>query len=408
MNTDQKTTSIKIHKLVSDYEPKNFKKLIRGMTFPEPVGIKNKKIGILVGSRGINNIDKIILRLIEDLKKRGGIPCIIPAMGSHGSGTPKGQISLLEKLGISTRNMGVKVISSGRVTEIGRVFGTSPVFINEAAGRMDMLIGINRIKPHTRFSGKYESGILKLLSAGLGGFRGADHFHRALDEYGFEDTIIRTAGLILDKINFLYFIGIIEDRRGATSDIHIISPSKIIEKEKQLLNIAKKNMPSIPFADIDLLIVNEMGKNISGAGMDPCVIGGKAGRKRIAKRIYVRRLSAATEGNAFGMGAADFISSKFFRSIDFDKTYKNAFSSINLDNVKVPIWFKSDLKAVQFAAESLRKPLDDDFRIVWIDNTINLKEMYISSNLSENNLGNYKLANELKLSFTGQGNMKIE
>lgn len=400
--------SIKIYKLVLDYRPKDFNELINGLSFPESVNIHNKKVGILVGSRGISNLDRVVSKVIKELKNRGGKPYIIPAMGSHGGGTRKGQLSLLEKLEISSKRLGVKIISSNSYLEIGKIFKNNPVVINAIVKKMDLFVGVNRIKPHSRFNGTYESGILKLLSTGLGFVEGAKCFHKNVEQYGFEETLLQTSDAILKRLKFLYFICIIEDRLGATLDIKVISPSMIYEQEKSLLKIAKKNMPFIPFLDIDLLIINKMGKNISGGGIDPCVIGGKKGNKRIAKRIYVRALSAGSDGNAFGMGLADFISHSFYRSIDFDKTYKNSLSSMNLNSVKAPICLNSDLKALQFAAESLGKSFDDNLKIVWIENTTDLKQIYITSNLLSCDLERYRPIANLKLLFDKRGNLKIE
>ena len=398
---------IKFCELRLDYESKDLDKIINKLKFPRFDEIKNKRIGILVGSRGIKNLNKIVLKIIEEIKDLGGIPYIIPAMGSHGGGTVKGQISILKKYGISSDTMKTEVVLSKNYLKLGEIFEDRPVLVNAVAGNMDFLIGINRIKPHPRFSGNYESGLLKLLAVGLGFFEGAKNFHRTANQYGFENILIKTSNLILKNFNFLYFVGIVEDRLSSTLKIQLIDPDNIYKEEEKMLVIARENMPYIPLHGADLLIINEMGKNYSGGGIDTCIVGGRKGKERFAKRTYVRKLSAESNSNAIGIGLVDFISDSFFNSIDFNKTYKNALSSMQLNSVKIPIHFSSDKEVLEYAAESIGKLFDENFKIVFIDNTSNLSRILVTPNMMDQDLERYKLKHIIKIMFDNEGNLMI-
>lgn len=396
---------IEFYEFQSTYKPRLFEEIMDDAQFPILPEIENKKVGVLVGSRGINNIDTIVKATIEDLQNQGATPYIVPAMGSHGGATVDGQISLLAEYGITPERMNTEIISSSEVTTLGEIFEKSPVVVNDVVNELDYLVGINRIKPHPRFNGDYESGILKLLSVGLGSFEGAKNFHRTIENHGFEETLTQTSHRILESLRFLYFMGIVEDKIGQTLKIEYIPPNEIYSREKELLNLARENMPSIPLSDIDLLIVNEMGKNYSGGGIDTCVVGGRKGKKRIAKRIYVRSLSEESEGNAVGMGLADFISGDFYHSIDFHKTYKNALSSMALESVKVPVWLDSDREVIAYAAESIGKSINDDIRIAWIDNTSDLRKIYVTPNLAKDGIVGYTCVDKRLVGFDKNGAM---
>ena len=328
-------------------------------------------------------------------------------MGSHGGGTVEGQISLLKKYGLSSELIGAEIISSEDYINLGQIFGKEPVVVNSAAASMDFLVGVNKIKPHPIFSGKIESGLLKLISVGIGSFEGSKNFHRLAEKYGFENTLMETSKVVLSKFKFLCLIGIIEDRVGSTFHIEVIEPCKVYSREIELLELAKKNMPSLPLYDIDLLVINEMGKNYSGGGVDTCVVGGGKGKRRIAKRIYVRSLSPESDGNAIGMGLLDFVSRSFYESIDFNKTYKNALSSMAIESAKVPLWFNSDKECIDFAVESIGKKKYEELTMALIENTSNLTKIYITPNIVNQITSDYLVTGKAKLIFDEKGDMLI-
>lgn len=390
-----------------EHESREFNRILGDLKLPHRDKFRGKKIGILVGSRGICNLRRIISKLAEEIKSNEAECYIIPAMGSHGGGTIEGQIKLLENFGLSRELNEAKIISSEEYIDLGRIFGREPVVVSSAVADMDYLVGINKIRPHPIFNGKIESGLLKLISVGLGSLEGSKNFHRLAGKYGFENTLMETSKIVLSKLKFLCLIGIIEDRVGSTFHIEAIKPSKVYSREEELLEMAKKNMPSLPFYDIDLLVVNQMGKNYSGSGVDICVVGGGKGKKRIAKRIYVRSLSPESDGNAIGMGLLDFVSRSFFESIDFKKTYINALSSLAIEDAKVPLWFDSDKECIDFAVESIGKKKYEELTIAFIENTSNLRKVYVTPSIANQITSDYHVTGIAKLIFDEKGEMSI-
>jgi hypothetical protein len=388
-----------------DYKSADFNSLVQDIRYPDCLDIKNKKVGVLVGSRGIRNLDAIVERTVGNLRQQAAEPYVIPSMGSHGGATVGGQISLLAKYGVTPERMGAAVVLSPEVIFLGKVFQQRPVVVNAIVKDMDFLVGINKIKPHPRFSGTYESGILKLLSVGLGYCEGAENFHRTMKDFGFEETLVRTSKLVLSSFPFLFFLGVVEDRIGNTLLVECIRPDEIYEKEKKLLAFARENLPSIPVPNIDVIIIDEIGKNYSGVGIDTSVVGGLKGKAKIAARIYARNLSHESDGNAVGMGLVDFISGKFCRAIDFGKTYRNALSSMELDSVKMPLWFESDKEVLEYAATSVGKKRVNDLRMVWIRNTSDLSQICVTPNIAGHELAGYEYLDKRQVELDDKGNM---
>lgn len=399
--------SILFRKLQLRYAPSDASAILDCIPFSNTNILRDEKIGILVSSRGIQNITEIVTRVVSDVKKKGAFPVIIPAMGSHGGESVEAQKAFLITQGITPSVVGAEIYHSGSSVLLGSIADGMPVYVNGAAIQVDRLIGINRVKAHPRFMGNYESGILKLVTVGLGGFEGAKQFHRTVDKIGFEKTLIESSKIIFNELKFAYFIAVIEDRIGHTYRIDLFPQADIYKREKELLRLAKQVMPRLPFSDIDILVINEMGKNYSGGGIDTCVVGGRKGMPRTARRIYVRRLSNKSEGNAIGVGLVDAISDELYKSIDMQKTYRNARASMCLDSAKIPIRFDTDMEALEFLIESLGKSRDDDLMIAIIDNTSDLTTIYVTPNLERLCTGDYTAVADSHLMFNDKGGVVL-
>lgn len=348
----------------------------------------SSEIAIAVGSRGIRNIDRIVKATVDVIKELGGRPFIVPAMGSHGGATAEGQKKLLEGYGIREDLIGAPIKSSMEVVELPSDGLENKVFMDKIAYSADGTIIINRIKPHTDFHGDVESGLLKMCVIGLGKHKQAIEIHR-FGTYGLRCLIPPTAKRILQYGNIIFGIGIVENAYDETMMIEVVKPEDFEETDKRLLKIARENMPSLPVDKLDVLIVDEMGKDISGAGMDTNIIGRiyidgepEPGRPKIT-RIVVTDLTEKTHGNAIGIGLADFTTKKLFSKIDFDATYQNAVTSTFVLRGKIPIIAEDPRTAIEWALRTCG-PIDiEKARIIRIKNTLSLGELYVSESVLE-------------------------
>lgn len=360
------------------------------------------RIAITAGSRGIANIADIIAAIVDEVKKCGGQPFIVPAMGSHGGATPEGQVEILKNYGITPENVGAPIFSSLEVDVLGYLDDGTPIYIDRYAHNADGIIVVNRVKPHTDFKDKIESGLMKMMVIGLGKQKGAESLHSFLAE-GYHKVLPEMARLIMKKAKIICGVAIVENGYHETAIIKAIPTEKIEEEEIKLLEIAKKYLPRIPFKDIDLLIVDEIGKEISGAGMDPNVTGRffvpgeydpEAPR---VKRIIVLDLSPKTEGNAVGIGMADLTTRRVFEKIDFVKTFVNCLTAGWPEAGKVPVFLSCDRDAI---AMGLRTAGIRDFKkakIVRIKNTLELTRFWISEALLEELEKNPELKKKVKV-----------
>ncbi|MGC8971588.1 MAG: DUF2088 domain-containing protein [bacterium] len=344
------------------------------------------EIAIAVGSRGIRNIDRIVKATVEMIKALGGKPFIVPAMGSHGGATAEGQKELLEGYGIKENLIGAPIRSSMDVVELPSDGLKNKVFMDKIAYSADGTVIINRVKPHTDFHGDIESGLLKMCVIGLGKHRQAIEIHR-FGTYGLKYLIPPTAKRIIEYGNIIFGIGIVENAYDETMIVEAVKPEDFEEADKRLLNIARENMPSLPVDRLDLLIVDEMGKDISGAGMDTNIIGriyidgeSEPERPKIT-RIVVTDLTENTHGNAIGIGLADFTTKKLFSKIDFNATYQNAVTSTFVLRGKIPIIAEDSRTAIEWALRTCG-PIDiEDAKIIRIKNTLTLSELYVSQSV---------------------------
>ena len=343
-------------------------------------------IAVTAGSRGITGIDKILWAVVQECKAIGLRPFIVPAMGSHAGATAEGQTHLLEHYGITAATMGCEIRSSMDVARIAEVKGI-PVFCDRNAWEADHIAVVARVKPHTDFDNEIESGLFKMMSIGLGKREGAEHYHRAGHDHGYADVFPAVGKMVLENAHVLFGLAIVENGYGQTAKIEAILPGDFYETEKALLQQAKSWLGKLPFAAIDLLIVDEMGKNISGTGMDPNVIGRECIQKRPERpkirQLYVRDLTPESDGNALGIGMADLTSKRLVDRISRTTTNINVITTGALDLAKVPMYFDTDRQAVEIALGMIGLTAPEDARIVRIENTLHLIEMDLSEPLLE-------------------------
>lgn len=336
------------------------------------------RVAITAGSRGINHLVTMTRTAADVVKSLGGRPFIVPAMGSHGGATDEGQRTLLDDLGISEASMGCPVVSSMEVEEIGKTAGGVPVVLDRHALHADGIIVINRVKPHTAFRGEVESGLCKMLAVGLGKHKGAQQMHAA----GLGPVLVEAARLILARAPVLAGIAVLENSLDETAEVHVVPPDRFEETDRALLRRAWDVLPRIPFDPLDVLVVDEMGKNISGTGMDVNVIGigprvgGKMemGRPAVAT-IVVLGLTAETHGNANGIGLADLTTRRLVDSIDTKATYTNVLTTRLWSAGRLPVILETDRQAIETA---MGETPPDRVRLVRIKNTLHLEELEIS------------------------------
>jgi Lactate racemase N-terminal domain len=346
-------------------------------------------IAIAIGSRGISNLKEIVSIVIASVRRAGGSPYVVPAMGSHGGGTPEGQAHLLAEYGLTPESLGVRFETKMDVRCLGISENGVEVTVSEAALESDGIVIINRVKPHTDFHGAIGSGILKMMAIGLGKYRGAGICHAAASRLGHEAVIRGVARVILAKAPILCGVAIVEDGDHQTADVQVLMPQNLERREQELFVKAQSLMPRLPFDEIDLLVVDFMGKDLSGSGIDTNVIGrsvhgysaslhGKEGRKPRVHRIFVRELTPASNGNVTGIGLADFTTSRVVRQINRRATYTNALTALVPSTVKIPIYFDTDREVLNWAIASLALQEPTMPRIVRIANTLSLDNFQAS------------------------------
>jgi hypothetical protein len=347
----------------------------------------DSSIALAVGSRGILGIDRIVQTTVRWLKRIGAKPFVVPAMGSHGGATATGQLKVLFSYGIRESIIGAPIRSS---MEVVRLASDLPVklFMDARASRADGIILINRIKPHTDYHGLYESGLVKMGVIGLGKHAQALEIHR-FGVPGLRELIPQCAERIFGTGKILGGVAIVANAYEQPASVEALPAEAILSEEPRLLALARMLMPALPSDSIDLLVVDAMGKDISGAGMDTNIIGRinvrgeeEPDRPRI-KAIFVRDLTANSHGNALGVGLADVISRRLYDKIDFEATLENAYTSSFLSRAKVPIVADSDERAIDIALRSCGAVAAGQERIMRIRDTLHLEEIYVSEKLLE-------------------------
>lgn len=340
------------------------------------------RVCVAAGSRGIDRIGEVVGALVARLQDAGAEVFIVPAMGSHGGATAEGQLAVLAGYGITPASMGCEIRSSMDTVELGEVVPGVPVFVDRHAfDGADLIVPVNRIKPHTGFAGPVESGLMKMLAIGLGKQRGADTFHRR----GYDDfaTLIpAVARHTIARAPIGFGIALVEDGLGHLAHVEAIPASAIERREAELLVDARDRMPRLPLDDIDVLVVDLVGKDISGTGLDPNVIGlPKAGEATVTPRIgriVVRGLTAATEGNASGIGFADVALRRAVAAVDERKTYLNAITAKDVEGAKLPVTVDTDEDALAIALAACVRLEPALARIVRVRSTKHLERLWVS------------------------------
>ena len=341
-------------------------------------------VAVGAGSRGIANYDTIVRTVCSELKTLGANVFIVPAMGSHGGATDAGQLDVLAHYGITEQSMGVPIRSSMETVELGRA-GEFVVYQDRHASGSDAIVLVNRIKPHTDFHGPIESGLMKMAAIGLGKQKGAHQFHQATVSLGHAEALLKIGRAVLNLSKIAFGIGIIENQLHGTSAIAGLPAATMEQEEMKLLEQARLQMPRLPFDEVDLLIVDEIGKNLSGSGLDTNVIRRDADGSfikpgaRPVRRIYVRSLHPLSYGNAAGIGMADFIHERLLQAMDSKATWINAITALMPANARVPIHFPTDREALDTAMQTFGRVDPKSAKILWIKNTLSCELMLASS-----------------------------
>jgi hypothetical protein len=344
-----------------------------------------QQVAITAGSRGIAGIDRILRTVIRYVKTFGARPFIFPAMGSHGGATAEGQIDVLNKLGLTESYLGAPIRSSMDAVEVARTGDNVPVYVDSHAAAADHIIVVNRIKSHTKFKGTVESGLMKMMAIGMGKLRGAEYCHRAAVHHTFPRIIRDAARLVIRRTPVICGLGIVENACGRTARVAAMKPEAIEDEEALLLERSKQMMAKLPFTDIDLLIVDEMGKDVSGVGIDPNVTGrnrdllGGFDHPVTVRRLFVRDLTERSRGNAIGIGLADITTRRLVEKIDYAATYRNCITGISLEKAAVPMHFESDRESIEVGLGSIGLTRPEHSKIIRIRNTNRLEFVQVSA-----------------------------
>jgi hypothetical protein len=346
------------------------------------------RVAIGVGSRGIANLATIVRSVVDYWKSQSIEPVIFPAMGSHGAATAEGQADVLAHYGIHEATMGCPIVSALDVVPLGRTPEGIETFMDRNAFESDGVMLVNRVKWHTDFAGKIESGLYKMMAIGLGKFAGAQQYHTFAYKLGLEQ-VIRTVGRqVLKSEKILGGLAIVEDARHNTAQLTPVPVDQMEQKEQELLALAKSWMGRIPVDALDILILDEIGKNISGAGMDTKVINRSIfaeynpwSSAPHVERLFVRDLSELTYGNGVGIGLADVITDRLLNKIDWIPTHINSLTASTPTAIRTPIHFPSDLECLEKIAPTVGKFDSKDLTIGWIRNSLELGLLAFSENL---------------------------
>jgi hypothetical protein len=368
-------------------------------------------VAVTAGSRGITDLPVILRTVVSEIRAAGGSPFIFPAMGSHGGATAEGQSAMLEGMGISGDTVGAPVKSSMEVVMVGKTRDGSAVFMDKFASEADWIVLVNRIKPHVSFRGDYESGLMKMMTVGMGKGRGAESAHRM----GFgqmAENIVSFAKVILAKRKILCAVGILENPNHETAEAEVLLGYEIESREPELLRRAWELYPKLCFDRLDALALDEIGKNISGTGFDTNVLGRyhtkyASGGPDIT-RICVLDITDESHGNGNGLGILDFTTRRAFEKFDFEQSYPNSLTTTVPMSVKIPMVLKNDLRAIQAAIKTSNVSDLGRVRFARVKNTVSLGEMEISESLigEASNHPNLEIISEpYDLDFDEKGNL---
>jgi hypothetical protein len=343
-------------------------------------------VAVACSSRGIANYGTIVRAVISSLKDLGVSPFIVPAMGSHGAATAAGQKRVLQHLGIGEEEAGAPIRSSLEVIQIGETQDHIPVYLDKLAAGADHIVLINRIKKHTEFDHAFESGLLKMMAIGLGNQKGAATYHEAMLTHGYPKIILTVAQQVMQHANILFGVGIIENGYGQTAAIGVSPRDQLEEMEKKLFKSAKAYAASLPFDEADIIVIDEMGKDISGTGFDTKVVG-RIGLPLVTeepqspkiKRIVVCDLTESSEGNAVGVGIVDIITQRLLDKIDMAALNINSITGVCPEMGKIPLTLKNDREAIDVAMKCVGLIPIEQLKIMRIKNTSLLSEVDVSA-----------------------------
>lgn len=344
-------------------------------------------VAITAGSRGITGIATILATVVAELRKAGANPFVVPAMGSHGGATAEGQLLMLGELGITEASVGAPIRSSMDVVEVARTPSGIPVYVDKLAASADGIVVVNRVKSHTEFEGDIESGLIKMMVIGLGKHVGATTAHQYSALRRYSNVLPEIARTFLSTMPVVCGLAIVENAYHQTAQIVALRPAEIEEAERKLQRKAKELMARLPFDDLDILVVDEIGKQISGTGMDTKIIGRMMVRyepepqKPKIKRIVVRDLTPQTHGNAIGIGLADYVTRRLVDKIDYHATYVNCITADQPEKARLPIVAENDREALHYALVTIGAVSPNEARVVRIKNTLQLETMLISEAL---------------------------
>ncbi len=348
--------------------------------------VKGKRIALTVGSRGIPQNALIVRTICNQLKEWGALPFIVPAMGSHGGGCVEGNLEILEGYGITEGNIGVPIMASMDVVRIGTMNDAAhtPIFCDKYAAEADGIVIYNKVKPHTDFKGEHESGLLKMIAIGLAKHVGCSWFHKQGFDT-FAERIPMVAETFLEKMPVVFGVGVVQNAYDQISEIAVYPGDRLIEGDRELLQIAKRRFPRFKFDDIDVLIIDQIGKNISGEGADPNVTG--RGFMPYfkddfhTKRLFIRGLTEQSHHNACGLGLADITTRRCLNSVDWESTWINLTTNTMIDGGKIPMYQNSDYDALRVAIRTCTKIDYNTAKIVRIKDTLSLNEFEVSESM---------------------------
>jgi len=349
------------------------------------------EVALGVGSRGINGIGTITRGVVEALEDQGFEPFVFPAMGSHGGATAEGQREMLAELGVTEGTVGCEIRSSMETVEVGRTAERDvPVHADANAADADAIVPINRVKPHTDFDGAVESGLSKMVVIGMGKQKGAKVAHEWAVDWSFRNMIPEITEQLLEALPIAGGIALVEDQHDETAIIEGVRPEGFLDRERELLETAYEIMPTLPFEEIDVLVVDQQGKDVSGQGMDTNVIG----RRPFAinepepdtpeiKRIYTRGLTETTHGNAMGMGSADFVHRDLLAGVDGSTTLINAITASTVRGVRLPPVVETDRAGLVGSLSTVGVVSAEEARVLRVADTMHLGRLYASPALIE-------------------------
>ena len=377
---------------------------------PDNRNLSGRRIAVTVGSRGIPHLAEMVKQICVTLRVWGAFPFIVPTMGSHGGASAEGQTGVLASYGITEEAMGVPLLSSMETVQYGELEGI-PLYCDKLAFESDGVVVFNKVKPHTEFRGDHESGLAKMIAIGMGNHKGASSFH-SLGFERFAEMIPKVAETFLGTGKVIMAIGVVQNAYDDISDIRVCVPEELLKTDEELLRIAKEKMARFKFDNIDLLIVDEIGKNISGTGCDPNVVGRNLSNTFSGilnlKKLFIRGLTPESHHSGVGLGMADMTTRACLNDVDWEASWANVMTTGSLIGGRIPIYANNDEDAIRQCLCTARCTDPSTTRIVRIKNTLSLEEIQVSTAIYEGLQGNpeiEQLGEAVPMLFSEGGNL---